>query len=245
MRLKSFTAKSDQGPFLQINEDAYDFDLENNLFMVFDGFGGVGSGDVAVNNLKSNMKKFYTDISSDPDCTLPFFYSPKYLIEGNALINAMLYSHNSLMKDNAAKEVATRAGASGIFAALGESVLTLSAVGNCTAFLYRKGILKKIFIEDSFSYLSNDSFDNHLKSMPLSGFGLFPDLYYQVKEVRVSEGDIIILMTDGVYSRVVEDELKAVISTPNNPNKDKILELFTLSNQRGNLDNQTTMILEF
>ena len=245
MRLKSFTAQSDQGPFLQINEDAYDFDLENNLFMVLDGFGGVGAGDVAVNKLKENIKKFYTDISSDPDCTLPFFYSPKYLVEGNALVNAMLYSHNFLMKENASKEVAVRAGASGLFAALGESVLTLSAVGNCTAFLYRKGKFQKIFHEDSFGLLSSDHYDAHLKSMPLSGFGLFPDLYYQVKEVRVMDGDLIVLMTDGVYARVDEDEIKAIVSDPKLIQKQKILDLFGLSNKRGNLDNQTTMILEF
>jgi serine/threonine protein phosphatase PrpC len=245
MRLKSFTAQSDQGPFLQINEDAYDFDLENNLFMVLDGFGGAGSGDIAVNKLKENIKKFYTDISSDPDCTLPFFYSPKYLIEGNALVNAMIYSHNALMRSNASREVATRAGASGLFAALGESILTLSAVGNCTAFLYRKGKFQKIFLEDSFSLLSTDNYDAHLKSMPLSGFGLFPDLYYQVKEVRVASGDLVVLMTDGVYSRVEEDEIKAIVSNPSAIQKEKILELFALSNKRGNLDNQTTMILEF
>ena len=245
MRLKSFNAQSDQGPFLQINEDAYDFDLENNLFMVFDGFGGVGCGDIAVNKLKENMKKFYTQISSDPDCTLPFFYSPKYLIEGNALINAMLYSHDSLMRDNASKEVAQRAGASGMVAAASESVLTMASVGNCCAYVIRNGIMSKIFVEDSFQYLSGDNFDAHLKSMPLSGFGLFPDLYYQVKELRIFKDDIVVLMTDGVYARLVEDEIKAILNKSKLDLKKKILELFSLSNGRGNMDNQTAMVLEF
>ncbi len=245
MRLKSFTAHSDQGPFLQINEDAYDFDLENNLFMIFDGFGGVGAGDIAVNKLKENIKKFYTQISGDPDSTLPFFYSPKYLVEGNALINAMLYSHRSLMKDNAAKEISNRAGASGIFGALSESVLTLSSVGNCSAYLIRRGKLQKIFVEDSFQLLSSDSYDGHLKSMPLSGFGLFPDLYYQVKEIRVFDDDIIVLMSDGVYSRIEEEEIKSSVTKVKTTYKEKISDLFSLSNKRGNLDNQTIMILEF
>jgi serine/threonine protein phosphatase PrpC len=245
MRLKSFVAESDQGPFLQINEDAYDFDIENNLFMVFDGFGGVGIGDITVNKLKENMKKFYTKIAADPDSTLPFFYSPKYLIEGNALINAMLFTHSSLMKDNLTKDIAQRGGASGIFAAKADSILTLTSVGNCSAYLYRKGSLKKLFIEDCFKFLSNDEYESHLKTMPMSGFGLFPDLYYQVKEVRILEGDTIILMSDGAYSRVSEDEIKSIISNPKLKHKEKISEFFSLSNSRGNLDNQTTMILEF
>lgn len=245
MRLKSFSANSDQGPYLQINEDTYDFDIDNNLYMILDGFGGVGVGDVAINGLKENIKKFYTQVSEDPDATLPFFYSPKYLLEGNALINSLLFSHNLLVKDNMKKEISQRAGASGIIMSKAESIMTLASIGNCSSYIYRKGILKKIFIEDSFKFLSNDNYESHLKTMPLSGFGLFPDLYYQVKEVRLFEGDLIVLMSDGVYARLEEDEIKDVISNPKLEPKKKISELFSMANGRGNIDNQTAMILEF
>lgn len=245
MRLKSLSAHSDQGPFLEINEDCYDFDLDNNLFMILDGFGGVGVGDLALTSLKENIKKFYTKISEDPDATLPLFYSPKYLLEGNALINSLLYSHNLLVKENMHKEVSQRAGASGIFISKAQSIMTLVSVGNCTSYLYRKGIFKKIFIEDSFQFLSNDNYEGHLKSMPLSGFGLFPDLYYQVKEIRLFEGDYLVLLTDGVYARLQEVEIKDIISNPQLEPKQKIAELFSMANSRGNIDNQTAMILEF
>lgn len=245
MRLKSFSAHSDQGPFLQINEDSYDFDLDNNLYMILDGFGGVGVGDIAISTLKENIKKFYTQVSEDPDATLPFFFSPKYLLEGNALINSILYSHNLLAKDNMKKEISERAGASGIIMSKAESIMTLASVGNCTAYIYRKGIFKKIFIEDSFKFLSNDDYESHLKTMPLSGFGLFPDLYYQVKEVRLFDGDLLVLMSDGVYARLEEDEIKDIISNSKMEPKKKISELFGMANNRGNIDNQTAMILEF
>ena len=245
MRIKSMSAHSDQGPYLQINEDTYDFDLDNNLFMLFDGFGGVGVGDIAVSKLKENIKKFYTQISEDPDATLPFFFSPKYLLEGNALINAMLFSHNLLVKENMQKEVALRAGASAVLMSKAESIMTLASVGNCASYLYRRGIFRKVFIEDSFKLLSNDNYESHLKTMPMSGFGLFPDLYYQVKEVRLFEGDLLICLTDGVYARLEEDEIKDVISNSKLAPKHKITELFSMANKRGNIDNQAAMILEF
>ena len=62
MRLKSFSAQTTQGPYLQLNEDAYDHDLNTNLYMVLDGFGGSGIGDRAVSLLKENVKKFYTKL---------------------------------------------------------------------------------------------------------------------------------------------------------------------------------------
>ena len=126
-----------------------------------------------------------------------------------------------------------------------ESIMTLASVGNCASYIYRKGIFKKIFIEDSFKFLSNDNYESHLKTMPLSGFGLFPDLYYQVKEVRLFEGDLLVLMSDGVYARLEEDEIKDVVSNPKLEPKKKVSELFSMANSRGNIDNQTAMILEF
>lgn len=44
MKLKSYAAKTHQGPYLEINEDGYEFDFENELYMILDGFGGSGIG---------------------------------------------------------------------------------------------------------------------------------------------------------------------------------------------------------
>ena len=245
MQLKSFAAQSEAGPYLQTNEDAYDFDVLNELFLILDGFGGAGIGDVCVNKLKEDVKKFYLRLAEDPDATLPFFYSPKYLVEGNALINSILYTHNNLMKENFTKKISERAGASGVIVAKSESVLTLVSTGSCNAYLYRRGKLNKVFIEDSFQFLSNDDYNNHLKTMPLSGFGLFPDLYYQVKELRLYKDDLVCLLTDGVYGRLQSDEIKDVLAKPHSGLKAKLNDLFELANGRGNLDNQSGIILQF
>ena len=245
MELVNFSVESHQGPFLNINEDGYDFDLENDLFMIFDGFGGSGIGDQCVKELQLNIKKFYQNFIVDRNSTLPFFYSPKYLIEGNALINAALISHQELYKQNLEKDVSSRGGASSIIAAKSESIISLLSLGNCRAYLIRNGVVNTLFNEDSYRFLTHDKYDSHLKNIPLSGFGLFPDLHYQVKEVRIAENDRLVLVTDGVYGRVDESELEACINRHTLNIKNKIHELFELSNKRGNLDNQTCMILEF
>lgn len=45
MEIENFSSYSHQGPFLKVNEDGFDFDLDKNLYMVFDGFGGSLIGD--------------------------------------------------------------------------------------------------------------------------------------------------------------------------------------------------------
>ena len=245
MELKKFSVESHQGPFLNINEDGYDFNLSDELFMIFDGFGGSGIGDKNLVTLKENLKKFFHNFISDRNSTMPFYYSPKYLLEGNALINSALFSHFELYKDNLKKPFGERAGASGILALKFESIVSLLSVGNCRAYILRKGKIKPVFSEDSFQLLSHDKFDGPHKNIPLSGFGLFPDLHYQLKEIRVASGDKLLLITDGVYGRLDEDELQSGMSKDTINIKNKILELFELANSRGNLDNQTCMILEF
>ncbi len=245
MNIQNFSAETHQGPFLNINEDGYDFDFGNELYMVFDGYGGNGVGDKTVAELKKNVKHFYQNFVADRNSTLPFFYSPKYLMEGNALINAALFSHHEIYKNNLEKDVSSRGGASAILAAKSESIISLLSTGNCRAYLLRRGMITSIFSEDSFRFLTHDTYDSHLKNMPLSGFGLFPDLHYQLREVRVVKNDKLILLTDGVYGRLDQAELESTISRYSLNIKIKIQELFDLSNTRGNLDNQTCMIFEF
>jgi PPM family protein phosphatase len=245
MNLKAYAAISEQGPYLQVNEDTFEIDLNKNLYMIFDGFGGAGVGDRVASDLKSQIKDFYQKVSLDPDSTLPFFFSPSYLLEGNALINAMLYAHAELFKANEKVKISKRGGASSIIAACSQSILTLASIGNCCAYLVRKGRIIKIFIPDDFLLISTDDFDKHLKSMPMNAFGLFSDLRYQIKEVKIEDGDKVVLLSDGAYSRLEESQVLFAVNEESKDLKEKINTLFKLSNTRGNLDNQTAMILEF
>lgn len=245
IELKSYGMQSHQGPHLNLNEDLVEADLINNLFMVVDGFGGSNIGDRAAMMIRDNLKRSFTKISIDPEATLPFFYSHKYLIEGNALINAFHMAHQSVNQDNESKSLNNRGGGSVIAAAAAENILTLVSTGNCVAYLYRKGHLSIEVLPDSLANLSRDPYQSHLHSVPMSGIGLFEDLHYSVRELKITEGDIVILLTDGAYARLNSDEIKYTIEKNLESELDVIKELFKLSNERGNLDNQSGIVLTF
>src|SRR5437868_334092 len=139
MKLRAYAAQTHQGPYLQVNEDGYEFDFDNDLFMVFDGLGGSGIGDRAVDKLKQEIRTFYTQISDDPNATMPLYYNPKNLLEGNAILNAIMNAHQNLLKANLEKPINQRAAASGIVAVRAESLLILIGVGNCSAYHFRQG----------------------------------------------------------------------------------------------------------
>lgn len=245
IELKSYGMQSHQGPHLNLNEDLVDADLVNNLFMLVDGFGGSSIGDRAAMMIRDTLKRSYTKIAVDPEATLPFFYSHKYLIEGNALINAFQTAHQNVNRDNEKKSLDNRGGGSVIAAAIAENILTLVSTGNCVAYLYRKGHLSIEVLPDSLAGLSRDSYQSYLHSVPMSGVGLFEDLHYNVRELKVTEGDVVIMLTDGAYSRLNMEEIKYIVETNLESELDAIKELFRLSNDRGNLDNQSAVILQF
>jgi serine/threonine protein phosphatase PrpC len=245
IKLSSYAAKTDQGPYLQVNEDGHEIDLVNHLYMIFDGFGGSSIGDQAVNLVNETIKKFYTRIGGDPDATLPFYFSPRYLIEGNALVNAMEYAHFLLKKDNKDKDMNSRGGVSGLAVAQSENILTVASSGNCMALLYSKGDLQVVSHPDNFELVSGDHFERQFKTAPSSAFGLFDDLHLRVQEVRVMKGDRVVLLTDGVYSRIKNEELKDILQRDGAKHLDRLEEMFELANSRGNLDNQTAVLLNF
>ncbi len=244
LRLKSFSARTDQGPYLQINEDDIEIDLVNNLFMLFDGFGGNNAGDVAVKFLKEKLKVFYSKVGGDPDATLPFFYSPRYLIEGNALINSMRYAHSLLCSKNQQLAMNERGGSSAIVAAMADNILTVASTGNCKGHLCRHGRLQPLNTPDTLIPLTSYDHTKHFYTSPISGFGLFDHLDLDVREFRLRAGDMVVLISDGVYSRVHEEELSHILNLKQDDG-DKIDQLFDLANERGNMDNQSAVILQF
>jgi len=245
MRLKAYAAQTHQGPYLQVNEDAYDFDFENELFVVLDGFGGSGIGDRAVEKLKIEIKTFYSQLSDDPNATMPLYFNPRNLLEGNAILNSLMSAHQNLYKSNSGLPVNQRAGSSVVVAAKSDSLLVLVGVGNCCAYHYRQGMLSKIIIEDTLKYLSKNQFDTRFRTSPMNALGMYPEIGYQMREVRLLEGDKVLMMTDGLYAHLSEDEILHHLNRNAPDAQERLNSLLKLSNSHGNVDNQTAMILEF
>jgi serine/threonine protein phosphatase PrpC len=74
---------------------------------------------------------------------------------------------------------------------------------------------------------------------------MYQELGPQIKEVRLAPGDKVVLLTDGVYSHLSEDEILYILNKNAPDAQERVNSLLKLSNTRGNVDNLTAMILEF
>ena len=245
MRLKEYVALASPGPFLQVNEDIVEVDLVNNLFLLLDGFGGSGIGDIAVNKIRQDIKGFYSRADGDADATLPFSFSHKYLVEGNILVNSVCYAHERIKRDNSGKEMAQRAGAGGIVGAMADHLITFLCTGNAIAYLYRKGRLSPVCRPDNLEGVSAPSSERHFCTSPASGFGLFDKIHFETSEIRVQADDLFVIFSDGIYSRISGDELEDILKKNSTGHGKTVEKLMALADSRGNMDNQSAVFLQF
>ena len=242
--LKSFHMATDKGPYLPVNGDMVGADPEHGLYLLIDGIGGGHKSLKAASLVKEVVQKNYTNIAGDPDATLPFYYTPKYLIETNAAVNASYHAHNAVLESNRDKKTNDMASASGIIVCQSGSIIGIVSTGNCCAYLCRGDKTKKLAEPDTLADLCFGGTQSHLYTAPMGGFGLFDDFHFRVREHRLCEGDSVVLLSDGLYARIDENEiLSAVVGGQNGVSR--IEDMFRLANGRGNLDNQSCIILNY
>lgn len=244
MDIKSYAAYTNQGPYLQVNEDNCFANLDNQIFGVLDGFGGSGIGDIGTNKIAENIQQFYTKFGGDPDSTLPFFFSPRYLLEGNALINAIHYSHQESLSDNNKKDLSERYGASCAVGVIADSIFAFTVIGNTRVIHIRNSRIYRSYQGKTLRDVNRDSFDGHFQTSPLEGIGLFPDIQFDLSECRLREGDVFLLMTDGIYSRIEDSEIESFVNQHTIP-LECVESLVNLANERGNRDNQSVVLMKF
>ncbi len=243
--LKRVSFYTHEGPYLKVNEDLIDVDIDLNLYSIMDGFGGSGIGDVATLDTKNLIKKHFTKISHDEDATMPFYFSAKYLLETNALINAFFQCHHFLLKTNEKRKIEYRAGVSLLSFAMTDDMGVFVGCGNTEALLIREHKVATLISPDNFEYSSGlPRKDRVYSTLSNNALGLFEDFTYKVLEYRPKIGDRVLLATDGLYSLLEESEILACFE--NEADDVAIIKkLNEANNVNGNWDNQSGIILRF
>ena len=169
---------------------------------------------------------------------MPYFYSSKYLLETNAIINAMKISNSLLYEYNSEKNISNRGATSCILGMISENILSLGSVGNCIALLYRKSNLSLISTPDCLNPIGQEYAHGNF---PLVTIGMYEDLEPKVWETNLLPGDKIILSTDGAYLKHSLEEIKFYIEKNKEDDFGLVNFLMNEANDKGNVDNQSVI----
>ena len=71
--------------------------------------------------------------------------------------------------------------------------------------------------------------------------GTAPQVFFDLREENMADGDILVLCTDGLYSLISEEEMRDILTNFTDPQQ-AAERLVELANERGGHDNITALV---
>jgi len=214
-----------------LQEDAILVEMEKEIFVVADGFGGA-AGVQAAQKACEAVRNFLFKEAGDLEATLPFVLRSYFSLLGNVLFNALIHANRQVSLLNQNKNVNEKGGASVIAGYIDGDLLAIANVGVCTAWLIRGGDAVELVIPRNFERLC-DPFARivstavsgavsedvafrgapSMASAPLMALGVSEDLEPEIFEYRLKEGDWMVFATDGMMGGGKGEFLQLLIRT--------------------------------
>ncbi|MEW6368877.1 MAG: Stp1/IreP family PP2C-type Ser/Thr phosphatase [Acidobacteriota bacterium] len=244
-------ALTDPGRKRTLNEDSYLADPETNLFIVADGMGGHSAGEVASKLAVDVISNFITRSYLEDEITWPFGVDARLSFHGNRLLTSIKLANKRVFRAAEKKEEYTGMGTTVVAAILHERRLTLCSVGDSRAYLVSEGKLQRLTRDDSWvgealagGIISPAEAQGHpLRNIITKAVGAKEHLEFDVKEMDLSAGSILLLCTDGLHAMLKdEQEILSIISSRNDL-ESMARALVDAANARGGEDNVTVLLI--
>jgi protein phosphatase len=214
------------------------------LLAVSDGMGGALAGEVAsrmaVEGVRDRMLQFQAHSAFAP---YPFHERLRLAVE-----QANIHINNESLGN------ADYAGMGATFTAAGvyNSQLVLAQIGDSRCYLVRGGRIHLLTHDQSLvwqlveaGHITEEEAETHqYKNVILQALGAQPRVNVVVDRVRLLDGDIILLCSDGLSGRVRADEMLQTVQSAASL-REGCERLIQFANERGGDDNITVILAQF
>ncbi len=248
LRITSY-GSTDVGLLRSHNEDCFEISDRDQVYVVADGMGGHNHGEVASRIAVDAIGSFIAE-SSDHDGTLPVGYDSNLRHHSNRLKRSIHTAHNQVLGAIREDGSLLGMGTTVVTAMYQENVLAIGHVGDSRGYRLRNGHLELLTQDHTWvneqvmaGYLSEEQAKSHpLKNVVTRALGGDSEIVVDVLETEVSDGDLILLCSDGlttmlsdqeIHERLVADGSLSEIGT----------RLIQDANARGGFDNVTVVLL--
>ena len=253
---------SDVGQKRKVNEDSYCVDADFGLYLVADGMGGHGSGDIAsstasrsmLDALKSQIESSdsesehesqNSDSGDDNDYTVQEQPNPIVGMISTAVkqANETVFALNKERGNPDGYGMGTTL--VGFWRIQGLSQSILFQVGDSRLYIYRKDRLLQL-TRDHTAYQEwerngRTGFEPS-QNLILRAVGLFPEVNADVRIQSLRAGDRFLICSDGLTSMVQDKSIEQVFSGGGN-DQELCQKLVDMANEAGGDDNITVLIV--
>ncbi|MDQ5816275.1 MAG: Stp1/IreP family PP2C-type Ser/Thr phosphatase [Actinomycetota bacterium] len=230
-----YGAKSDVGRVREANEDSYL--IADPLFVVADGMGGHIAGDVA----SSTAVKVIQDESGDASSENP------------GTLSKIISDANTAIWDKAQSDPALRGmGTTCTLVLVDEHRVHIAHVGDSRAYRLRDGQLEQLTEDHTLvgrmvqeGRLSPEEAQHHpQRSIITRALGVDEEVQVDLDTVELSEGDRLLICSDGLSSMVDDGPIKSVLASESDPQRaaDRLIDV---ANEAGGDDNITVVVIDF
>ena len=240
---------SDVGVIRSHNEDCFDIDPENQVFVVADGMGGHSHGEIA-SRLAIDAIKDFVERTADQDATLPFEMDPKLGRHGNRIRAAIRVAHDRVLKAIRQDSSLHGMGTTVVGLLLDGVSAAVAHVGDSRAYRFRDGRLELLTQDHTWvneqvvaGFLSEEQARSHpLKNVVTRALGGDTDVDIDVREWPVEEGDLFLLCSDGLTTMLTDDEILSRVRSEERP-EEICGRLVRDANARGGYDNVSVVLV--
>ena len=214
-----------------------------SLLAVSDGMGGALAGEVASHHAIECVRDRMLELQASPTyARIPFHERLRLSIE-----LANLYIHQMSLRRSEYAGMGATFTAAGFFG----TTAYFGQVGDSRAYLIRGGKAQKVTRDQSLveqlveaGHITEEEAERHTyKNVILQALGASPSVNVVVDRVELRDLDIILLCSDGLTSKVKQDELVRLIDQSNSL-KEACESLVAMANQRGGDDNITVLVAQ-
>jgi protein phosphatase len=215
---------SDTGCVRQDNQDRVLTDHSLGLFIVADGMGGHKHGEKAA-ELAVDTMRYYMESSRERfDVTWPFGYNFELSLDANRLTTGIQLANRHVW--NYAEQSSEFAGMGTTVAAvlLSSETSVIGNVGDSRVYLFRRGELKQISIDDSLlttlaaqGPMSEQDFENSpMRNILTQAAGAQAPLDVHISELNLESDDLLLLSSDGLHAVIGSAALRSILGSGGN-----------------------------
>jgi serine/threonine protein phosphatase PrpC len=226
--------KTDKGLVRKENEDAFCIEKDLGLLAIADGMGGHASGEVASKMAIEILRDF---LKKEGEPLLDRLNS------GAKLANKTIYdaSHSQSHLNGMGTTLTA--------VQLDGNRLSIAHVGDSRVYLIRGGVIEQI--TDDHTIVSEqvargmmtrgEAARSDMRNILSRALGIAPEVDVDIEALTVSEGDQLVLCSDGLSELISDDEILSEVQSSKKP---EIVcnELVNLAIQRGGEDNITVIV---
>ena len=240
--------KTDKGLVRSNNEDNLYLDQSTGLFIIADGMGGHASGEIA-SKIAVDVIKDYFNNTKDGQPPIVGQYREDYTETTNAIGSAVRLANMAIYEAAKRDSKLRGMGTTVVAVLLKENRLSIAHVGDSRMYLVRAGDIEQLTDDHSVVYeqfkrelITKEEADtSDMKNILTRAVGIAHDVEVDFNELTLTDGDILILCSDGLSSMVSDQDILSVVVSAMNPGE-ACGKLIDRANENGGKDNITVIV---